>query len=156
MATKKVSPHNVDRAAQARIAFIRSVKFGGLGLDEVSASVDRAALAAVGGGRLSAEVSIKQELLSHDLDNFVVQAKFTVIEKQEVLDTPVVSVKATFSARFELAEKASKEAVEAFAHLEARLIFFPYIRHFISDITYRMSINPIVLPMTSELENRGN
>ena len=159
MATNKkvVTTPPANQADAKRIAFIRSVKLAGLGLDEVSASVDRNALAAIAGSgdSMTGEISMKQEVISHTEDHFVVVSKFKVTEKQAGIDAAVVTIKATYSAMFNLTKKASKEDVEAFAQLEAKLILFPYIRHLISDISYRMSINPIVLPMTSELENHS-
>jgi preprotein translocase subunit SecB len=100
-------------------------------------------------------VNLRQYVLFHDDDYFVVGFDFELIQRPINSDVKIVTINATFSGRFDLTAKASEEYIRAFANLEARLIFFPYVRHFVSDLTYRMSIDPIVLPMTSELETQN-
>lgn len=158
-AKKRLSPPKAttDLQTHPRIDFIRSVKFGGLGLDRCDARVDRTVLSAVREGGLDVEnnVSIKQYVLAHGEDFFIVAADFELIQQPLDSDQKIVTIAATFSAKFDLTVKASEELVRSFANLEARLVFFPYLRHFVSDMSYRMSIDPIVLPLTSELEQKS-
>jgi preprotein translocase subunit SecB len=98
-------------------------------------------------------VNLKQFVLAHEDDHFVVGLDFELIQRPLKSEVKIVTINAAFSGRFNLAMKASEDHVRAFANLEAKLIFFPYVRHLVSDLSYRMSIDPIVLPMTSELEN---
>jgi hypothetical protein len=139
-----------------RVAFIRSVRFSGLGLDRCDAKVDRASLGVVReeNSELEHLVNLRQHVLVHEDNYFVVSFDLELIQRLVNSDVKIVTINASFSGRFDLAAKASEEYVRAFANLEARLIFFPYVRHFVSDLTYRMSIDPIVLPMTSELETQ--
>ena len=156
MATKKsIAKNSRQQAGAERIEFIKSVKFAGLGLDETSASVNRNVLAALGEreGSLLTEVNIAPRLSAHSSDSFTVIVELKLTQTDDSNDDTVVRIDAVFSAKFNLTKPASLDHIEAFAALEARLIFFPYIRHFVADTTYRMSIDPIVLPMTSELEN---
>lgn len=158
-AKKRLSPPKaaMDLQTHPRIDFIRSVKFGGLGLDRCDARVDRVALSVVREGGLDVEnnVSIKQYVLAHGEDFFVVAADFELVQQPLDSDQKIVSIAATFSAKFDLTTKANEELIRSFANLEARLVFFPYLRHFVSDMSYRMSIDPIVLPLTSELEQKS-
>jgi preprotein translocase subunit SecB len=156
VANKKLAIKPDLEIVNERIAFIRSVRLAGLGLDQTHAEVNRAALADIGlrEAELEGEVKLSHTVLSHDDDNFVIAAKFELSQKEKGTELPAVSIRTVFSAKFDLSKKASREAVEAFAGLEARLVFFPYIRQFISDLSYRMSIDTILLPLTSEFENR--
>lgn len=159
MAPKKKSSSSIvtttSPAVHPRIAFIKSIKFAGIGLDRSTVSVDRELLARAREDDLplEIEVTINQSVLSHVSDHFVIGANFDLAQRSKGSDKKIVSIAATFSAKFNLTKAADEELVRAFAALEARLIFFPYLRHFVSDISYRMSIDTIVLPMTSELEN---
>lgn len=160
MAKKRTSigaPAALDQAAaETRISFIKSVKLAGIGLDRTDAKIDRnlLAIALQRDEELETEVSIRQFVIAHEAEYFVVGGEFILKQHSQGSDAEIVSVKAEFSARFDLSIAANEEFVARFANLEARLVLFPYMRHFVSDISYRMSINPIILPLTSELERQ--
>jgi hypothetical protein len=157
--TRKKTPPVIEPqlpvAANSRIEFIKSAKFFGIGLDQATSSVNRLLLAQAREAEspLEIELTINQSVLEHENDYFVVAANFELTQRSKGSDEKIVSLAATFSAKFNLTKPANKELVDGFAALEARLIFFPYLRHFVSDMSYRMAIDIIVLPMTSELEN---
>jgi hypothetical protein len=142
-------------ATHPRIDFIKSIKFNGIGLDKCTSSVDRLLLTQSREQEvpLEIEVTISQAVLEHAEDHFVIATDFDLKQRAKGSDELIVSIAATFSARFNLVEPAPEDMVRGFASLEARLIFFPYLRHFVADISYRMSIDTIVLPLTSELAN---
>lgn len=157
MANKKKTSESVSRQVakiHPRIDFIKSIKFGGIGLDKSAASVDRTLLTQAKDREkdLEVEITMKQSVLAHEENYFVIASDFDLTQRAKGSDKKIVSIAATFSARFDLTKPASEELVRGFAGLEARLIFFPYLRHFVSDTSHRMSIDTIVLPMTSELE----
>jgi preprotein translocase subunit SecB len=157
VANKKLTTtRKPQQTASDRIAFIRSVRLAGLGLDQAHAEVNRAALTDIGlrEAEMEGEIKLGHAVLSHEDGNFVVSANFELSQKEKGVELPAISIRAVFSAKFDLLRPAPREAVEAFAGLEARLVFFPYIRQFISDLSYRMSIDTILLPLTSEFENR--
>ncbi|WP_158821553.1 protein-export chaperone SecB [Granulicella sp. S156] len=153
MAIRKKAPPASSLVTDSRMAFIKTVKFTGLGLDEASVSIDRLTLAQISkkDDTVNTEIDIDQKVIAHEDDFFVVAVDFELIQRAKGSEAPLLSIKARFSALFRLTERASEESVSRFASLEARLVFFPYLRHFVSDISYRMAIDPIVLPMTSEL-----
>jgi preprotein translocase subunit SecB len=157
LANKKKTSESVSRQVakiHPRIDFIKSIKFGGIGLDKSAASVDRTLLTQAKDREkdLEVEITMKQSVLAHEENYFVIASDFDLTQRAKGSDKKIVSIAATFSARFDLTKPASEELVRGFAGLEARLIFFPYLRHFVSDTSHRMSIDTIVLPMTSELE----
>jgi preprotein translocase subunit SecB len=149
---------STDVAVHPRIAFIKSVRLLGVGLDRSTSFLDRDSHAAFlkKAGQLDTEVRAHQHVITHLEKYFVIGADFEITQTAKAENKVLLSISASFSARFDLTEPALQDFVNAFAKLEARLIFFPYLRHFISDMTYRMSIDPIVLPLTSELEQQGS
>jgi preprotein translocase subunit SecB len=64
----------------------------------------------------------------------------------------LMKIECSFSALFELQGPGTTEAAERFANTEAKLVFWPYLRHFVSDISYRMAVAPILLPLTTSAE----
>jgi hypothetical protein len=158
LATKKKGSISVDDQPKAnvhpRVAFIKSAKLAGIGLDRCAASVDRLLLshASENDEELEIDITMNQSVLAHEDASFVISSDFDLTQHVKGSEKKIVSIVAVFSAKFDLTKPASEELVKGFANLEARLIFFPYLRHFISDISHRMSIDPILLPMTSELE----
>jgi preprotein translocase subunit SecB len=159
LANKKKNSISIgDQATEnihPRVAFIKSIKLTGIGLDKCEASVDRALLsnATENEKELAIEITMNQSLLAHEDNYFVVTSNFDLTQRAKGSEKKIVSMTATFSAKFDLTKPANEELIRGFADLEARLIFFPYLRHFVSDISHRMAINTIVLPMTSELES---
>lgn len=137
-----------------RIAFIKSLKLLGIGIDHCEASIDRDLLAEAKAEKLELEtdLAVDYSVITHEQDSFVIGASFRLSQKSKSSAKEIVLISTTFSAKFGLSQPANEELVKAFAHLEAKLIFFPYLRHFVSDMSYRMAIDVILLPMTSELE----
>jgi preprotein translocase subunit SecB len=92
-------------------------------------------------------------VLHHEDSSFVIGAGFELIQsKPDKKDKPVLTIAMSFSALFEEASKNDGDWINRFSQGEARLIFWPYLRYFVSDMTSRMSINPIVIPLTSQLD----
>jgi preprotein translocase subunit SecB len=63
----------------------------------------------------------------------------------------VVNISCKYSAQFSLENETDQACIKRFSENEVQLVFWPYLRHFVSDCTYRMGIYPLVLPLTSEI-----
>ena len=133
------------------LEFIGSVHLSGLGMDEATFKIDRAAYAAFvpKAEKNLAEISGRHEVINRHPNSFVVVGHYEVSVKGDS-DQVLVSLRCRYSALFALDKEAEEEFIERFAQNEARLVFWPYLRHFISDSTYRMSITPLRLPLSSE------
>lgn len=133
------------------VAFLKIVHLSGLGIDESACKLDRSNLAEAfsDGSRAPAEVTGKHEISSLEPKGFVVLGHYNVSVKDSG-GSEVVSISCTYSALFLTDRKAKASFVERFAQNEVRLVFWPYFRQFVSDATFRMSINPLLLPLTSE------
>jgi hypothetical protein len=136
VATKKKAPTAVGSqsatATHPRIDFIKSIKFGGIGLDKSTASVNRTLLSQAGEQEKSLEIELtmNQSVLAHEEDYFVIAANFDLTQRAKGSDKKIVSITGTFSAKFDLTKAASEELVKGFAGLEARLIFFSLLASF--------------------------
>ena len=136
--------------------FLKSLRFMGLGLDSSSVKVDRGILAVILSGEQTAETSFGAEykILAQSPTNFIVGASFVLTKQTKKATEPVVLISVSYSALFETAQANDSQSVKRFSQSEAKLIFWPYLRYFISDMSSRMSIDQILLPLTSEFEAR--
>jgi preprotein translocase subunit SecB len=100
------------------------------------------------------EVTGQHELVMKDPKSFLVLADYALSVKGNP-DSEVVNISCKLSALFTLDVEADPDSLKRFAEVEAKLVFWPYFRHFVADSTYRMSINPLYLPLTSEMESAG-
>jgi len=145
---KRTSKSKGDRY----LGFLKTVHLSRLGMDGANFRIDRAELLAgfpeSGGAKV--DIAGRQEVLNLGGGSFDVLGHFRMSAKGHS-DSEFVEITCTLSARFTLDSEAEPEFVERFARNEARLVFWPYLRHFISDCTYRMAIPPFQLPLTSEL-----
>jgi preprotein translocase subunit SecB len=137
--------------------FLRRIKLKGVGLDSSTTSVDRSRLAEALSKKADLSVNLKVELnvIQHEIEDFVVAGIFEVVQHLASDDIPIVTIASNFSALFGLLEKTEKHFLDRFSQGEARLVFWPYLRHFVSDMCYRMSVPQILIPLTSEFNENG-
>jgi len=130
------------------------LKFLGLGLDSSSTNVDRVVLANTrsAGHALETGFGAEYKVLIQESDRFVIGASYSITQKSKDAPEPVVTINVLFSALFESAVSLDPAHVERFSQSEAKLIFWPYLRFFVSDITSRMSIDQLLLPLTFEFK----
>ena len=134
------------------LEFIRTVHLKGLGMDEANFKIDRVQYSSEfpSPDKVKAELSGHHEIYDQDAGSFIVRGHFKVVVKGNS-GSEVVNISCTIGASFALDKEAKKKSLDRFMQNEARLIFWPYLRHFIADSTYRMAIYPLVLPLTSEV-----
>lgn len=87
-----------------------------------------------------------------DDGHFDVVGDFTVAlrggeESKAREDVPLLAITCSFWAHFHTEHPVNREHADRFAHGEARLVFMPYLRQFVADITSRMSIPPVLIPL---------
>jgi hypothetical protein len=134
--------------------FLLGLQFLGLGLDSSSASVDRVILAddRSAGHAIETGFGAEYKVLTQKSDRFVIGASYSITQKKKDATEPLVAINASFSALFESASTLDPAHIERFSQNEARMIFWPYLRFYISDISARMSISQILLPLTFEFK----
>jgi len=139
-------------SAERYLEFIKSVHLTGIGMDGASFTIDREAFAASfpPPQKPSATISGRHSLANIKPDSFVAIVEYTI----SVIGnsgSEVVNISCKYSALFSLGKQTDQACIKRFAENEVQLVFWPYLRHFVSDCTYRMAIFPLVLPLTSEL-----
>jgi hypothetical protein len=150
--------------------FLSHVNLYALGLDSVSADIKREAYT-IAHAEASSEIFRLIEsnfnLIEFTREHFDVQAKFNLRVRLKYASStnlpapsPVVAevkkdgedllcIQTSFTAHFHCKKSvAGKSHAERFANSEARLIFWPYFRQTVSDLTARMSIRPITVPLS--------
>jgi preprotein translocase subunit SecB len=137
------------------LSFLKSISLQGIGLDSASVNIDRIELTAANEAKQAAELTLDAnfQILASTDTMLVAGANFKL--SQAHTDNPekvLMQIECSFSALFALHEPATAEATERFANAEAKLVFWPYLRHFVSDVSYRMAVAPILLPLTTSAE----
>ena len=133
--------------------FVQKLRLSGLGLESVSASVRRSdwALAVQNQSEVKGQMDLKDHILAMKEGSFVLAISFDLKQKTDMFEQPLLEISGTYSAMFGHEGTPNEEFVRRFASREARIIFWPYIRQHITDISSRMSVQNILLPLTSEL-----
>lgn len=60
----------------------------------------------------------------------------------------LVTVECQYSSHFHARTRVEKVEAERFANTEAKIIIWPYFRQLVTDLSARMFIPPIVVPLT--------
>jgi|SRR5271155_5378087 len=131
--------------------FLRSVRLVAIGLRDCSCNLDREHYYQISKGRdgltrINADYKVTRTGDGH-FDAF---GTFTVAiedqkRKREVL-TAACSLEAHFHADFDRESKFP----DRFATGELRLILWPYFRELVSNLTARMAIRPVVVPLSTD------
>jgi len=132
------------------LEFLRHVTLHGIGLESANVRVDRNALAEATASKTAADISVDAQfkVIQNNAQTLVVAAAFALkqlVEHDE--HKTVLSIECSFSALFNVEISVDTETADRFADNEAKVIFWPYLRHFVSDTSYRMAITPVLLPL---------
>jgi hypothetical protein len=129
--------------------FIGKISLQGVGLDSATVKVDRNSLAKPlpTGETLAVSLDASFGILDLNEERLVASATFKLSQASKEISDPILLIECSFSALFQLGIPTDQESAHRFANSEAKLVFWPYLRHFIADTSYRMAINPILLPL---------
>jgi preprotein translocase subunit SecB len=94
--------------------------------------------------------NLKSKPVCVESKSFDVRCVFTLAMTGEKSKSPVVNVVAEFDVSFH-SSKPKKEFVEEFCKSEIRLLVIPYCREFVTDLTARMHIPPLILPLSTKM-----
>lgn len=131
--------------------FLTNVALYSIGLDSIGANLDRESYWNAHSKdvpSIANKVSSKYSLVDFDDEHFDIAAAFN-FQMSEDSSNPFLNIEIKYFAHFHpKSGKFDKRFSEKFAQAEARLIFWPYFRQTMSDITARMYIPPITLPLS--------
>jgi preprotein translocase subunit SecB len=128
--------------------FIKSLELYSIGLSSATCDLNRDAY-----WEKSGEKSITFKLVSKSTEilqkHFDVRSTLTLNVSGEKSKSPALKIAATFDLHFH-SPSVSKEFVEKFCESEIRLIVWPYFREYVQDVTVRMYIPPVILPLSNK------
>jgi preprotein translocase subunit SecB len=130
--------------------FLENVELYALGLNTISGNLKRAEYtdASQRPKELVHNIKSKFVLSEFDKDHFDVTAQLT-LEGRRLTDETLLKIHVEYSAHFHTKSgTVQRKHAEQFADVEARLIFWPYFRQTISDLTARMHIRPLTIPLS--------
>lgn len=146
---KKINTESSTEIAYKR--FRDGVTLYALGMDKLETQLDREAYKAAHSDDLAEivrEIKVSMGVSGLGDDHFDIDGRFELMvnkkDGQNLLKLSMV-----MSAHFHTDEEGLSKYAEDFANTEARLIFWPYFRQTVSDVTSRMYIAPITVPLTS-------
>jgi len=97
---------------------------------------------------LTQEYVTEYKVADHTKKHFDCEGKFVVIVTN-AKNQSLLTVQAVFTVHMHSKQEADHKFVERFSQSELKLILAPYARNFVTDITARMSVPPVVIPLAS-------
>ena len=145
-------PTSTEKRAKAPLAytaFIESLYLHTISLKEASCEINRDAF------WKNEEKGIAYKFTAEPVKiegkHFDARTRLELTMSEEKSKSIVVKIAATIDLHIH-AQAAPKEYVKQFCESEIRLIVWPYFREFVMDISGRMYIPPIILPLSDKKE----
>jgi preprotein translocase subunit SecB len=131
-------------------SFLRGIKLVALGMEGCSATLNRGLFWDLDEKKLiSRRITADYQLLTVEKNFFNVSAKFKLSVEDKQGTSTALLIECEYTVHFHSAGSAiAKEFAQRFTDSELRLIVWPYFRQFANDITSRMTIPPIVIPLS--------
>lgn len=130
-------------------AFLKGLQLRVINLKEASCDIDRDAYWESKDRKL--EYKMTAESRGFGEDYFDVRAKLDATMTGGKPKIHLIKISATFDLHFH-AEAITKALVDKFSNAEFRLIVWPYFREYVSDVSSRMYVPPVILPLSNEPE----
>lgn len=73
----------------------------------------------------------------------------TLLDPNSKEERSLLAIDCTFVVHMHFKPPAKSEFPERFSQSELRLVMIPYVRSFIADMTARMAIPPVTIPLTT-------
>lgn len=131
-----------------------SAELIGMGIKESSCRLERSAYADLrrkdSGQSTLREISSRTSLVKQRDGAFDAQISYELRIKERNIDLVPLKIECVFEAHFHGPKTASSGEAKSFVDDYLGIISWPYFRQYVSDVTARMSIAPIVLPLLPE------
>ncbi len=132
--------------------FLRNVKPVAMGLVECSSRLDREALGQMAARKNSGVrvISTEYQLAAAEGGYFDAIGKFSLAVAEKPKATPALTIQCTYETHFHCKAPIEKNLAERFTASELRLVLWPYFRELVFDLSGKMSIPPITIPLATE------
>ena len=144
---KKTNTELSTKSAYRR--FRDGITLYALGMDELVTKLDREAYTAAhseSSKDIVREIKVSMSVIDASNEHFDVAGKFDLSIYTEA-GSNLLNLSIVMSAHFHTDEEVPDGFAQDFADTEGRLIFWPYFRQTVSDISSRMYIAPIIVPL---------
>lgn len=128
-------------------AFLRSLQLHVISLKEASCDIDREAYWEHKERNLA--YKMQAATIHVEGDYFDVQAKLEVTMTGGKSKVHQIRISTIFYLHFH-ADTIPKMLLDKFCNSDLRLIVWPYFREYVSDVSSRMYIPPVILPLSNE------
>ena len=147
MPRKKNLPSKLDSQYSS---FLRGINLVALGLEVCRTTLNRDQFWELDDKKQGVRrISADYQLLEVRKSFFNVSAKFKMSVEDKQGTSTALLIECEYGAHFHYAESAdAKEFAQRFTESELRLIVWPYFRQFVNDVTGRMTIPPILVPLS--------
>jgi len=118
-------------------------------MDELITKLDREAYKAAHSEKsteIVREIKVSMNVVDASNEHFDVAGKFDLSMNTKAGNI-LLSLSVVMSAHFHTDEEVPAGFAQDFADTEGRLIFWPYFRQTVSDVSSRMYIAPIIVPL---------
>ncbi|MFP5234830.1 MAG: hypothetical protein ACLGSD_02935 [Acidobacteriota bacterium] len=130
--------------------FLKGVKLFIVALDSVSSSIDREEYWACnerkdGMVRLIETSYRATNIKGHHFD-VIGRLEISILSKAD--NSEVLKIACQYSSHFHSGARVDKGVADRFAKGEAKIILWPYFRQLVTDLSARMFIPPIIIPIS--------
>lgn len=132
--------------------FIRSLELIAMGLDSSRAKLQRRKYAELRRARKEPNRSIHTDyqVIGVGKISFDCTANFQLTIEHPDSKEALIQIECSFQAHFHTDCKDFEDMARRFVSSEFKLIIWPYFRQFVTDVTSRMSISPVVVPFSTQ------
>lgn len=131
--------------------FIRSLELIGIGLETSSVRLRRREYVSLRreGKEPIRRISTDYQVSKLAKISFDCIGNFNLIVAHPESKETVLQIECSFGAHFHTDSKDFEDMARRFVSSEFKLIIWPYFRQFVTDVTSRMSIAPVVVPFST-------
>jgi preprotein translocase subunit SecB len=145
-------PTTIEKKSKTTLdytAFLASLHLYTINLKEAACDIDREAYWEHKEKNVSYKLTAESAGIKED--SFDVRSKLEVSMTGGKSKAHVVKIAATFDLHFH-AKAIPKAFVDKFCSADVRLIVWPYFREYVSDVSARMYVPPVILPLSNKEE----
>lgn len=128
--------------------FLTQLQLQGLGLVDCSADLRRRLYFELQKQDSQKQIAAEYLLLEIEQNFFNAAAHFELEVSDKRSKRKALSIDCSFAAHFHFSDEVQKDYIKQFVAAEFRLVVWPYFRQFVNDLTARMSIPPVLVPLS--------
>ncbi len=146
-------PTTVEKKSKAApleyTEFLASLQLFAINLRESACDIDRKEYWEHKEKNITYKVTATAESIASEEESFNVRARLEVTMTGGKSKVHITKIAATYDLHFH-AKLMPKSLVDKFCNSDLRLIVWPYFREYVTDVSARMYIPPVILPLATD------